>query len=549
MSQPLRAQGAPSGPGSKPIATTLLELLALRGHPLEAGRAARALGLGEGELFDAPEWLGEEAIARLFVTARVEGDLARSIGHRLLTPDATGLLLLGLATPEKAYRRIQSLLPRERESGQWSIEEIGDGEARLAYRLEPSGKSDHASRSDSPDAPASRAAAIGAEPLCALRKGMLEAIPGLYGLLPARLRESTCLARGADACRYEVRWQREPRRGLVVGGAVGLGLSLGIGLVIGLTTAGAWLLPGVIAGAVAGGSMGRCVDLSRQLQAVAGARRGQLALLDQTDDLLASKIDALARVEAKLDVEPRGRRLHGVVAAEEEDEGEQTETAHSAHAAAHEIFATAGELERWMDEHETKQSREAPSPQRSLVREIREWAARIVGETTQAADALRPTSLPDLVARAVASARPGLVPGLEAEIDCAPDLPLVECEPVQIEQVVVALLRNAVEASAGLMEVPRVRLGVRRAPGGVELTVEDRGAGIDSSEVDEVFDPFFMEQPLGAPGGFGLPFCLRVIERHGGEMRIEAGDRAGTRVTVLLPEASVGAAQGESPAH
>ena len=162
MSQPLRAQGTRSGPGSKPIATTLLELLALRGHPLEAGRAARALGLGEGGLFDAPEWLGEEAIARLFVTARVEGDLARSIGHRLLTPDATGLLLyaLGLATPEKAYRRIQSLLPRDRESGQWSIEEIGDGEARLAYRLEPSGKSDHASRSDSLDDPASRAAAI-----------------------------------------------------------------------------------------------------------------------------------------------------------------------------------------------------------------------------------------------------------------------------------------------------------------------------------------------------------------------------------------------------
>jgi len=139
------------------------------------------------------------------------------------------------------------------------------------------------------------------------------------------------------------------------------------------------------------------------------------------------------------------------------------------------------------------------------------------------------------------------VPGLEAEIDCAPDLPLVDCAPVQLEQVVVALLRNAVEASAGLMDVPRVRLAVRRAPGGVELTVEDRGTGIDSCEVDEVFDPFFMEPPLGASGGFGLPFCLRVIERHGGEMRIEAGDRVGTRVTVLLPEAAAGQGQSVAP--
>jgi hypothetical protein len=374
MSQPLRAQGARSGPGSKPIATTLLELLALRGHPLEAGRAARALGLGEGELVDAPEWLGEEAIARLFVTARVEGDLARSIGHRLVTPDATGLLLyaLGLATPEKAYRRIQSLLPRDRESAQWSIEEMGDGQVRLVYRLEPPSEGDRESGSEPRDASPSRAATIGAETLCALRKGMLEAIPGLYGLLPARLRESTCLARGADACRYEVRWQREPRRGLVAGLAAGLGLSLGIGMVIGLSPSGAlfggWLLPGLIAGALAGGSLGRCVDLSRQLEAVAGARRGQLALLDQTDDLLASKIDALARVEAKLDVEPPVRRLHGAVAAEEEDDREQAEVEHSVHAAALEIFATAGELERWIDEQETKSGRRASSARRRRPR-------------------------------------------------------------------------------------------------------------------------------------------------------------------------------------
>ena len=144
--------------------------------------------------------------------------------------------------------------------------------------------------------------------------------------------------------------------------------------------------------------------------------------------------------------------------------------------------------------------------------------------------------LADLVARALASARPGLARSAEIEIDCEPDLPLVECQPVQIEGVVVQLLRNAVEASAGLMDLPRVDVRLRRAPGGVELSVEDRGAGIESSEIDEVFDPFFAERPLAAESGFGLPACLRIVERHGGEMRIETGDRTGTRVSILFPE-------------
>ena len=77
---------------------------------------------------------------------------------------------------------------------------------------------------------------------------------------------------------------------------------------------------------------------------------------------------------------------------------------------------------------------------------------------------------------------------------------------------------------------------MRNVPQGVELAVEDRGVGIESSAVDEVFDPFFGDKPIGVGDGFGLPVCLRIVERHGGELRIESEDRAGTRVCIFLPE-------------
>ncbi len=108
----------------------------------------------------------------------------------------------------------------------------------------------------------------------------------------------------------------------------------------------------------------------------------------------------------------------------------------------------------------------------------------------------------------------------------------------------IQLVRNAIEASQTISATPEARVTLRQLLSGIEIAVEDRGTGIDSCEVDEVFDPFFSEQPLGVVSGFGLPTCLRIVEAHGGEMRIEAGDRPGTRVSILLPRHGQGEEAG-----
>ena len=528
-------RGESAGPGNKAIATTLLEWLAVSGRSAARDRAVRALGLGERTLAEAPVWLPEGAIASMFVAAEVDPSLARSIGHRLVSPDATGLRLygLGLATPEKAYRRLQSLLPRAEGGGRWSIDAIAGRSARVRFETSE----------DLASGPASRMRAEAG--LCAFRKGLLEAIPGLYGLLPAEVEESACRVHGASACCYEVRWQVTSRAKTMAGGAVGLGVAMG------LVAASAWLEPGsvlgaspfgatVIAGLAAvlmGPMLGRMLDLQNQLEAVAGARRGHLALFDQVDDALAEKLDALARADASLETGSPPSPVRRALPERDESSDGPVGNQREILAAAQQIHAAAGDLECWFETQPgTAAAGTSISDERGLVREIREWSARIAKGAARDDEETRVLlDLGPLVRRAIATLRPSLAAGTVVRVETEDGLRAIECEPVQIEFVVLQLVRNAVEASVELTQAPEVVVRLQSVPRGAEIVVEDRGVGIDSVEVDEVFDPFFGDRPAGSAGGMGLAVCLRIIERHAGEMRIEAEARVGTRVTVFLP--------------
>jgi len=341
-------------------------------------------------------------------------------------------------------------------------------------------------------------------------------------------------------------------RGLLLGSVLGGSLGAGL-LALSLGLGAAWLAAGPAAiGALAslglGAAIGRGFDLKAQLEAVAGARRGQLALFDQVDDQLAAKLDALARAGAKLEPDSAPFRAAGSAPNASASGSDPSQRERDVLAAAQAIHSAAGDLECWFEGEigKTSEPGEA-SPrvgaERAHVREIREWAVRIVEEIAPQAGSRQVVDLTTLVARAVACVQPTLVTGALVQVEAEPDLEPVLCEPVQIEQVVVQLVRNAIEASQTLSATPEARVTLRQLRAGIEIAVEDRGTGIDSSEVDEVFDsevdevfdPFFGEPPLGDGSGFGLPTCLRIVEAHGGEMRIEAEDRPGTRVSILLP--------------
>jgi signal transduction histidine kinase len=535
MAERAAAPRPESGPGNKIIVTTLLESLAVRGQAASRDRAVRALELADGGLAEARAWLADDTVARMFFAADVDPSLARALGHRLIAPDATGLRLysLGLATPEKAFRRVQTLLPRAGARASWTPEEIAPGSAQLCFReAEPQPDDANPNRRGIGNARTAGA-------LCAMRIGMLEAVPGLFGLLPARVTESTCLARGADACRYDVRWQRGSHAALLTGAGIGLALGAAIFAFSPLPLA-AGLACGLV-GLALTASVGRVIDLQRQLEAVAGARRGHLALFDQVDDALASKLDALARADAKLESFDFSARIRLGVSGESSPADPAALSRSEVVFAAQQIHVAAGDLE--CDLASELEDAAKIGRARELVREIRRQSAKIAGaDIAEGEGCPQVTDLVGLVGRAIATVRPMLPHATRIELESDDDLRAIECEPIQIEQVVVQLIRNAAEASRALSEVPEVWISLRNGPRGVEIGVEDRGVGIESAELDEVFDPFFGDRRVGVDEGFGLPVCLRIVERHGGELRIESEDRTGTRVSVLLPDSRPGAA-------
>ena len=110
---------------------------------------------------------------------------------------------------------------------------------------------------------------------------------------------------------------------------------------------------------------------------------------------------------------------------------------------------------------------------------------------------------------------------------------LVEVDVVQVQQVVINVLQNAVEA------MPRgghVVVGTRDEPAAVSLVVEDDGPGIPDEIRARVFDPFFTTKATGT--GLGLSIVRRILDSHRAQLDVDSGP-AGTRFTVRFHRASL----------
>jgi signal transduction histidine kinase len=122
--------------------------------------------------------------------------------------------------------------------------------------------------------------------------------------------------------------------------------------------------------------------------------------------------------------------------------------------------------------------------------------------------------------------------GVAVERDLANDCVLLG-DPEKLKQVVLNLVMNALEAmkSGGTL-----RVGVAYSGDAVRLVVEDSGTGIEPAALAHVFDPFFTTKEAGT--GLGLSIVRKIIDQHGGEVRIESTRGAGTRAAVILPRRS-----------
>jgi PAS domain S-box-containing protein len=119
-------------------------------------------------------------------------------------------------------------------------------------------------------------------------------------------------------------------------------------------------------------------------------------------------------------------------------------------------------------------------------------------------------------------------------------LPLIQGDRVQLQQVVLNLILNAVEAMSSVDGARRELLisTERRGADEVLVAVRDSGPGIDSEHLERVFDSFYTTKPSGI--GLGLPICRSIIDAHGGRLWAAANEPRGAAFQFTLPAGNQG---------
>jgi two-component system, NtrC family, sensor kinase len=124
--------------------------------------------------------------------------------------------------------------------------------------------------------------------------------------------------------------------------------------------------------------------------------------------------------------------------------------------------------------------------------------------------------------------------GIQVTLDLAPELPPVKCDAAQMEQVLLALVSNAIDA------MPRggnlwLRTRVLADHDKIEIQVQDDGSGIPAEVLPRIFEPFTTTKESGHGVGLGLAVSHSIVERHRGRIAVQSETGRGTTFTITLP--------------
>ena len=180
-----------------------------------------------------------------------------------------------------------------------------------------------------------------------------------------------------------------------------------------------------------------------------------------------------------------------------------------------------GEVHEYMDQAVAQALRAG-----AVVRLMREFSGR--GDTERSVEDINAVveEICELATLGTAS------DGVDLELSLAAHLPPVLIDHVQIQQVVLNLVRNSIDA---LGDGGTGTITVATAPGSgmVEVVVADDGPGLPAEVRERVFEPFVSTKPDGI--GIGLSICRTIVEAHGGTIALDTGTRRGTRFRFSVP--------------
>ena len=148
---------------------------------------------------------------------------------------------------------------------------------------------------------------------------------------------------------------------------------------------------------------------------------------------------------------------------------------------------------------------------------------------------LQPANLNQVVDRSLRLVQHQLdLAGIQVQQQLDPDLPPALCDAAQIEQVILALVMNALDA------LPQggnlwITTSFSREPDHVRIVVRDDGSGIPPEILPRIFEPFLTTKETGRGVGLGLAISHSILERHNGNIEVQSEVGRGTTFTVTLP--------------
>ena len=122
--------------------------------------------------------------------------------------------------------------------------------------------------------------------------------------------------------------------------------------------------------------------------------------------------------------------------------------------------------------------------------------------------------------------------GIDLELNLAADLPPVLIDHVQIQQVVLNLVRNSIDAWSDC-ETRTITVATEPKGDMIEVVVSDNGPGLPAEVRERVFEPFVSTKPEGI--GIGLSICRTIVEAHGGKIALDTGTKRGTGFRFSVP--------------
>jgi signal transduction histidine kinase len=126
---------------------------------------------------------------------------------------------------------------------------------------------------------------------------------------------------------------------------------------------------------------------------------------------------------------------------------------------------------------------------------------------------------------------------IDIEQNLCPDLPLIEGDLGHIEQIVLNILLNAIQAIShkNIRGLIKISTGVQLKDGQVYISISDNGKGVSPSISDKIFDPFVTDKQTEGGTGLGLSITHSFVQAHGGEVTFQSEQGKGTVFTVCLP--------------